>query len=202
MNIHIFSCVPSSYEHESGKVEAIQEYKLTSLPAILHVQLRRFNLNPTTKETSKNNKHFRFYPSLDLTNFCKDAIYTLHSILVHSGTNTSGHYMAYVCPKADGKWLKVNDETVTKCSLKDAVEENFGNDNANTTNAYFLVYIKESCIPNILRDIAVDEVVSLDLIKAEMSKQELEKKDIQVVVNHGDSVLINRKFSIDINIVL
>ncbi|XP_055326657.1 ubiquitin carboxyl-terminal hydrolase 7-like [Sitodiplosis mosellana] len=180
------------YEHESGKVEAIQEYKFTSLPAILHVQLRRFNFNPMTKTTSKNNKRFQFYPQLDLSIYCEDAIYTLHSILVHSGRNTSGHYMAYVCPKADGKWLKFNDETVTKCSLQDAVEGNFGNDDASTKNAYILVYIKKSCIPNILRDIILDDVISLDLIKAEMSKQKMDtlfkEKYIEVTVHTAEKL--------------
>lgn len=103
--------------------------------------------------------------------------------------------MAYVCPQADGKWFHFNDETVTKCSLRDAVEANYGNNDASTKNAYILVYIKDSCTPNILRDIGLEDVVSKDLIEAQMKKQKLEaefkKKHVEVIVHTAEKLQMN-----------
>lgn len=81
MNIRCFFVFSFSYEHESGKVEAIQETRFTSFPPVLHVQLRRFKYDPLTKTMSKINKRFEFYPKLDLRIYRPDAMYTLHSVL-------------------------------------------------------------------------------------------------------------------------
>ncbi|KAG5184413.1 hypothetical protein JKP88DRAFT_139128, partial [Tribonema minus] len=42
--------------------------------------------------------------------------YVLHSVLVHNGDVSSGHYFAYIRPSGDatgGQWAKFDDETVT-----------------------------------------------------------------------------------------
>lgn len=107
---------------------------------------------------------------------------------------TTGHYMAYVCPNLDGQWLKFNDDMVTKCSLKQAVDLNYGN-NIATPNAYILVYVKNSCIAQVLRDIPMDDVVSVDLIKNEMSKEiaaiSFQEKFIEVSVHTSEKLLMN-----------
>lgn len=84
--------------------------------------------------------------------------------------------MAYTCPKADDKWLKFNDEIVTVCSVKDAVDRNFGRE-TSTTNAYMLVYIKNSHLPQILREVSQDAVVSEELIQAELYKEVKQSTD-------------------------
>lgn len=71
----------SSYEHEDAKVEAIQEFCFTNMPPVLHVQLTRFKFDVVANVVSKNNKRFKFYPKLDLRQYCADAEYTLHSVL-------------------------------------------------------------------------------------------------------------------------
>lgn len=93
--------------------------------------------------------------------------------------------MAYVCPKADGKWFKFNDETVIKCSLNDAVKSNYGNDDTDP-NAYILVYVKNSYIPQILRDIQLDDIVSLDSIRTEMANEKTDKLFKQ---NHFEAII-------------
>lgn len=80
MNTHDFNFI-ISYKHEDVNVEAIQEFKFTSMPPVLHIQLRRFKYDHITNTVSKNNKRFQFYPKLDLTKYCVDAEYTLHSVL-------------------------------------------------------------------------------------------------------------------------
>lgn len=176
----------------------MQEFRFISLPPILYVQLKRFRYDPKANAVVKSNKRFEFYSKLDLRQYCADATYTLHSVLgksieyhslkcqgnccsfylqiVHSGKANSGHYMAYTCPKADGKWLKFNDEIVTVCSVRDAVDRNFGKE-SSTTNAYMLVYIKNSHLPQILREVSQDAVVSEELIQAELCKEVKQSTD-------------------------
>lgn len=89
---------------------------------------------------------------------------------VHSGSLNSGHYVSFVCPKADGEWFKFNDQIVTKCLATDAIEENYG-DGSRSVSAYILVYIKNSCITNILRDVSVDDIDGRELIDVEMAKE-------------------------------
>lgn len=82
----------------------------------------------------------------------------------------SGHYIAYICPKADGEWFKFNDEVVTKCPASDAIDDNFGNDQ-RSTNAYMLVYIKASSVQEILRDVTEADVCDMAIIECEMTKE-------------------------------
>lgn len=95
---------------------------------------------------------------------------------VHSGRANSGHYVAYICPKLDGEWFKFNDAVVTKCSFDDAVTANYGSD-TSPTNAYMLVYIKNSNASQILRDVDQADVVSEDLVKIEIQKELQETTD-------------------------
>lgn len=82
----------------------------------------------------------------------------------------SGHYIAYICPKANNEWYKFNDEVVTKCRANDAIKGNFGDD-CQSTNAYMLVYIKTSCVQEILRDVTEADVGDKALIECEISKE-------------------------------
>ena len=54
------------------------------------------------------------------------ADYILHAVLVHSGDNYGGHYVAYINPQGDGKWFKFDDDVVAFCSKKEAIYSNFG----------------------------------------------------------------------------
>ena len=83
------------------------------------------------------------------------ADYTLHAVLVHSGDNHGGHYVVFINPKGDGKWCKFDDDVVSCCSKNDAVDNNFGGGDLNeeiavkhSTNAYMLVYIRDSALSN------------------------------------------------------
>lgn len=58
--------------------------------------------------------------------------YELYSVLVHSGTATSGHYFAYIKDLSRSCWLKFDDSTVTVASWAD-VETTFGESAATAT---------------------------------------------------------------------
>jgi len=106
------------------------------------------------------------------------ADYTLHAVLVHSGDNYGGHYVAYLNPRGTGKWLKFDDDVVSTCSRKDAIESNFGgNDDSiairNVTNAYMLVYIRNSCLEDVLQEVT-DKDISETLVKRITEEKRLE----------------------------
>lgn len=101
--------------------------------------------------------------------------YTLQSVFVHSGDSHGGHYYVFVrdlCPTSPshGKWCRFDDTTVTPATERQAVNDNFGGvDDAPSTptqtpirlsreerakkftNAYMLIYLKDSEIPSITK---------------------------------------------------
>ncbi len=86
------------------------------------------------------------------------------SVLVHSGDVHGGHYSAFIKPQKDAEkgrqWFKFDDDKVTPVTLRDVYEENFGGEAPHLkpgmkpvkrfTNAYMLVYIRESAMDEIL----------------------------------------------------
>ncbi|KAG8007136.1 Ubiquitin carboxyl-terminal hydrolase 7 [Nibea albiflora] len=133
---------------EHGLQEAEKGVKFLTFPPILHLQLMRFM--------------FEFPDQLPLDEFLqkpdsKDpANYILHAVLVHSGDNHGGHYVVYLNPKGDGKWCKFDDDVVSRCTKEEAIEHNYGGHDddlsvRHCTNAYMLVYIRESKLSEVLQ---------------------------------------------------
>ncbi|KAG6533565.1 hypothetical protein ZIOFF_007440 [Zingiber officinale] len=112
-------------------------------------------------------------------------LYTLHSVLVHSGGVHGGHYYAFIRPTLSDQWFKFDDERVTKEDAKRALEEQYGgeeelpqtNPGFNNTpfkftkysNAYMLVYIRESDKEKIMCN--VDEKDIAEHLREEVAKE-------------------------------
>lgn len=167
-----------------GLQEAKKGVVFLDLPPVLHLHLMRFQYDPETDTNIKINDRYEFPERLDLAEFLKEpqkerpVCYTLHAVLVHSGDNYGGHYVVYLSPSGGDKWLKFDDDVVSTCSQKDAVENNFGgnDDNIvirNCTNAYMLVYIKDSCIGDVLQEVT-DADISENLMKRFAEEKHLE----------------------------
>lgn len=85
---------------------------------------------------------------------------------MHSGDLHGGHYFALLKPDRETRWLKFDDDRVTPVTDKEVLEENYGGEALNGlpapqqrnqvramkrfTNAYMLVYIRESAIDEVL----------------------------------------------------
>jgi ubiquitin carboxyl-terminal hydrolase 7 len=164
-----------------------------SLPPVLQLQLKRFEYDMERDAMVKINDRFEFPERVDLSKYLsKDAdrsikyVYRLHSVLVHSGDLHGGHYCAFIQPKLDGKWFKFDDDRVVPASKNNVFEENFGrsnqdNERINThmktriTNAYMLVYIRETDIPKILAPIEDSDIPKHLSERIEKEKRERER---------------------------
>ncbi|KAH7923859.1 cysteine proteinase [Leucogyrophana mollusca] len=144
-----------------------------SFPPVLHLQLKRFEYDIQRDAMVKINDRHEFPYEIDLNEFLdEDAdrsqswVYKLHGVLVHSGDLNAGHYFALIKPDRDTRWLKFDDDRVTPVTDREVLEENYGGEALNGipppmqrnqvramkryTNAYMLVYVRESAIDEYL----------------------------------------------------
>ncbi|KAG8078101.1 hypothetical protein GUJ93_ZPchr0007g5357 [Zizania palustris] len=183
-----------------GLQDAKKGVLFIDFPPVLQLQLKRFEYDFKRAKMVKINDRYEFPLHLDLDKdngkylspeadrrVCN--FYTLHSILVHSGGGHGGHYYAFVQPGLKDIWYKFDDERVTKEDMKQALEEQYGgeeelphtNSGLNTTplrftkhsNAYMLVYIRESDKEQILCDL--DEKDILEHLKIRFRKENEEE---------------------------
>lgn len=107
-----------------------------------------------------------------------------------------GHYFALLKPQADGNWYRFNDDTVTQGTLADVLEDNYGSGDPEedteamalperqakrqkrVTNAYMLIYIRDSAVEEVLKPVTAEEVPEkiLKQLEDERKAQEAEKK--------------------------
>ncbi|TXG58062.1 hypothetical protein EZV62_015891 [Acer yangbiense] len=159
------------HAEEHGLQDAKKGVLFIDFPPVLQLQLKRFEYDFMRDAMVKINDRYEFPLQLDLDRengkyLSPDAdrsvrnLYTLHSVLVHSGGVHGGHYYAFIRPILTDQWYKFDDERVTKEDVKRALEEQYGgeeelpqtNPGFNNTpfkftkysNAYMLVYIRES----------------------------------------------------------
>ena len=84
--------------------------------------------------------------------------------LYFSGDNHGGHYVVFINPKCDGKWCKFDDDVVSRCTKKEAVDHNFGGEgeelmtSRHCTNAYMLVYIQQARMADILSPVSLSDI--------------------------------------------
>ncbi|KAI9834557.1 MAG: hypothetical protein M1819_002933 [Sarea resinae] len=157
-----------------------------SFPQVLHLQLKRFEYDINRDAMMKVNDRYEFPEVFDASPYLsKDAdrsesyIYHLHGVLVHSGDFNAGHYYAFLKPQKEGHFYKFDDDRVTRATLREALEENFGGEYASLPNgavgaqrnpytrtlstkrsmsAYMLVYIRETRLDNVLLDVKTEDI--------------------------------------------
>lgn len=164
----------NKYQAEGfGLQDAKKGIIFQSFPPVLHLQLKRFEYDVQRDAMVKINDRHEFPFEIDLDEFLdtnadrsKPWVYKLHGVLVHSGDLHGGHYFALIKPDRETRWLKFDDDRVTPVTDKEVLEENYGGEPINSlappaqrnqvramkrfTNAYMLVYIRESAIDEVL----------------------------------------------------
>ncbi|KAH7944205.1 hypothetical protein HPB52_017147 [Rhipicephalus sanguineus] len=155
-----------------GLQEAEKGIIFACLPPVVHLHLLRFQYDHVTDNNIKINDRFEFPERLNLTEFLTEggansggpATYTLHAVLVHSGDNHGGHYVVFINPRGDGRWCKFDDDVVSRCTKQEAIDHNFGGTDEDVavsrhcTNAYMLVYIRDSAINEVLQPVTENDI--------------------------------------------
>lgn len=152
----------------------------TSFPDVLHLQLKRFEYDFQRDMTMKINDRHEFPEVFDAAPFLNEDAdmsepwtYQLHGVLVHSGDLNAGHYYAFIKPEKDGWFYKYDDDKVTRATLREVLEENFGGEYRprngpapmqkkvpimRQNSAYMLVYIRQSRLDKILLPVTGNDV--------------------------------------------
>lgn len=211
-----------------NKYDAGEPYKLQdarkgvifeSFPPVLHLQLKRFEYDVNRDAMMKVNDRHEFPEEFDASPYLSDAaraasvepwIYQLYGVLVHSGDFNAGHYYAFLKPAKDGFFYKFDDDRVTKCTMKEVLEENYGGEYATVANgglgqrqpymrgystkrsmsAYMLVYVRKSRIDNVLvasseQDIPPHIETKLLEEQAELARRKKEREEAHLYMNIG-----------------
>lgn len=157
---------------EFGLQKAEKGVIFASFPPVLHLHLLRFQYDPMTNNSVKFNDRFEFQEKINLDKYLEKpeptpAVYILHAVLVHSGDNHGGHYVVFINPRGDGSWCKFDDDVVSSVPKTAAIDQNYGGTDddfmlnvRNCTNAYMLVYVRESAMKTILQDITEEDIPS------------------------------------------
>ncbi|CAG8488525.1 10217_t:CDS:10 [Acaulospora colombiana] len=171
---------------EYGLQDAKKGVIFESFPPVLHLQLKRFEYDVQRDAMVKINDRHEFPMEIDLQEFLspeadrsKPHRYLLHGFVKansdkYYGDLHGGHYFALLKPEKDGKWLKFDDDRVTPVTEKEVLEDNYGGEVPNSsplpairpggrnlkrfTNAYMLVYIRESDVDEILSPVLPEEI--------------------------------------------
>lgn len=159
---------------EFGLQPAVKGVKFISFPPVLHLQLMRFQYDAAQDANVKINDRFEFPQVLNLDGFIEEGErgentepyeYVLHAVLVHSGDFHGGHYVVFIntCMSGTAKWCKFDDDVVSRASVRDAVDSNYGGDDPELpgksfTNAYMLVYVRKSRISDVLCPVTEEDI--------------------------------------------
>ncbi|KAI3706065.1 hypothetical protein L1987_76318 [Smallanthus sonchifolius] len=191
------------HAEQHGLQDAKKGVLFIDFPPVLQLQLKRFEYDFMRDTMVKINDRYEFPLQLDLdrengkylspqADSSVRNLYTLHSVLVHSGGVHGGHYYAYIRPTLSDQWLKFDDERVTKEDMKRAMDEQYGGEEelpqANPgfnnspfkftkySNAYMLVYIRESDKEKIICNVDEKDVAEHLRIRLKKEQEEKEQK--------------------------
>ncbi|KAF8350768.1 hypothetical protein F5887DRAFT_1210069 [Amanita rubescens] len=182
-----------------GLQDAKKGIVFQSFPPVLHLQLKRFEYDIQRDAMVKINDRHEFPFEIDLDEFLdvsadrsKPWVYRLFGVLVHSGDLHGGHYFALIKPDRESRWLKFDDDRVTPVTDKEVLEENYGGEPLNGlhpaiqrnqvramkrfTNAYMLVYIRDSDVDEILAPFTDEDTPAHLKRRLEEERLQLEAK--------------------------
>ena len=167
-------------------------------PPVLHLQLKRFEYDFEKDALVKMNDRHEFPLTIQLDMFLEEKdpamkqTYHLHGVLVHSGELHAGHYCAFIRPNVENKWFKFDDDRVIPVSAREVTEENYGGEFAKPqkisgvqqqpriskrfTNAYMLVYVRESDLDLVLSPVTDADIPEHLAVRFLNEQKEMEKR--------------------------
>ncbi|KAF0434881.1 cysteine proteinase [Gigaspora margarita] len=139
-----------------------------SFPSVLRIQLKRFEYDLQKDTVVKINDRLEYPLKIDLQKYLSSNNdksnphnYLLYGVIVHNGDLHEGSYYVFLKPEKNDKWFKFDDNRVIPVTDKEVLEDNYGVEAPNvinSTNAYILIYIRESDIDFVLSPILDDNM--------------------------------------------
>lgn len=181
---------------DNKMVDAEKGFQFKTLPYILTLQLKRFDYDPITWNRVKLSNYVSFPFELDMSKYVNEEkqIYELFSVLIHAGSENSGHYFAYIKSFENGKWYNFNDDNVTEIQEEKIKEMYGGKEDVKSygsrqwkisTNAYMLLYRKKDeklnlnvCDWDLLPDFIKKEVEKDNLLFEQEREDYLKSKNL------------------------
>ncbi|CAG8491651.1 11949_t:CDS:10 [Dentiscutata heterogama] len=160
------SCEGNKYQTETyGLQDAKKGVIFESFPPVLRIQLKRFEYDSQRNTVVKINDRLEYPLEIDLESYLspdsdrsKPHNYLLYGVIVHSGDLHEGSYYVFLKPEKNGKWFKFDDIRITPATDMEVLEDNYGVDAINSTNACMLIYIRESDIDFVLSPIHSEDI--------------------------------------------
>ncbi|XP_051113564.1 ubiquitin C-terminal hydrolase 12-like isoform X2 [Andrographis paniculata] len=190
-----------------GLQDARKGILFMDFPPVLQLHLKRFEYDVDRGIMVKINDRYEFPIQLDLdkddgkylspeADRTKRNLYALHSVLVHVGGIHGGHYYAFIRPDlSNNQWYKFDDEQVTRQDMETIIEGLYGSEEHDTrsfsrmgmraSNAYMLVYIRESDKEQILCDADENDIAIhlKEMLRRELGgKKEIAETDAHAIV--------------------
>ncbi|KAL5111367.1 Ubiquitin carboxyl-terminal hydrolase 7 [Taenia crassiceps] len=188
-----------------GLQDAEKGIKFLRFPPVLYLQLMRFQYDFMSNTNVKINDHFEFPYDLDLSDYLVQDLermeeeprytkYFLQAVLVHSGDHHGGHYVVYINPRGDNRWYQFDDDVVSSCRPKDAIEMNYGNSDdplcRASSNAYMLVYMACDAREEVLCPVT-DDMIPFSLSNRFREEHSVEEKERRVKDHAHEFATIN-----------
>jgi ubiquitin carboxyl-terminal hydrolase 7 len=217
-------------KYDAGEPYKLQDAKkgviFESFPPVLHLQLKRFEYDIQRDAMMKVNDRHEFPDEFDAAPYLsedarakdEDWHYQLHGVLVHSGDFNAGHYYAFLKPTADGHFYKYDDDRVTRSTMREVTEENYGGEYANVANggpgqrqpymrgfstkrsmnAYMLVYVRRAKLDQVFVDVGENDIPQhleqrITEEQAELLRRKKEREEAHLYLQVG--VISSRTFT-------
>lgn len=135
-------------------------------PTVLNLHLKRYQYDSSRNAIVKVHNSFEFPEEFDASAYLSAGAdksepwtYLLVGVIVHEGDIDKGFYYAFLRPTKHGPFYKFCDDRITRVTLKEAIQDNFGAKYtkegipAKKASAYMLVYIRKSRLDHVFADI-------------------------------------------------
>ncbi|TDL15584.1 cysteine proteinase [Rickenella mellea] len=196
-----------------GPQDAKMGIVFQSFPPVLHLRLKRWDYDIQRKTMVMINDRHEFPFEIDLSEFLDETsdksqswLYRLHGVIVHSGDLNGGQYFSMIKPDRETQWLKFDDERVTPVTDRQVLEENYGGQVMNSwtqppqrnqaremersTNAYMLVYIRDTAINEVLAPIPQEDIPP-------HLKRRLDEERLQIEAKKREHLFLTAKIVTD-----
>lgn len=139
--------------------DAVKGTQFEHFPPVLVLHLRWFEYDYTRDLLETVDQDYEFPEEFDATPYLspsgKEQLaswkYTLYSIITHRGTTSHGYNNVFLRPAKDGSFYKFDNHRVTRTTLKDIKEANFGvRAGLYSWKPMILIYVRKSSLDTLL----------------------------------------------------